>query len=232
MTNTQPEPRDDMPLTASGKLDGRSARKIETRRRIILAASELFAEKGYEGTSMDEIAEAASVSKGTIFYNFRNKAELFEQLIRHSVTVIADDMAAASDDLPAWDALVESMWRGLSMVDANPAAAQIVLSELFRTQREWADSLVESRAILLEPIVSLFVQLAAEREKITGVRLISADHVRYVSIALVGAVIVAALDHRAFTPERDLREVHRGLVHSIASLNPALALPASTPLVD
>lgn len=45
------------------------------------AAAELFLEKGYQGTSLDEIAAAAQVSKQTIYTHFANKEELFTDLV-------------------------------------------------------------------------------------------------------------------------------------------------------
>jgi TetR/AcrR family transcriptional regulator, mexJK operon transcriptional repressor len=45
------------------------------------AAARLFLEKGYQGTSMDDIAAAAQVSKQTIYTHFANKQELFSELV-------------------------------------------------------------------------------------------------------------------------------------------------------
>ena len=45
------------------------------------AAASVFLEKGYQGTSMDDIAATARVSKQTIYTHFANKQELFEDLV-------------------------------------------------------------------------------------------------------------------------------------------------------
>jgi TetR/AcrR family transcriptional repressor of mexJK operon len=58
--------------------DGRSARK---RRAIMEAATTLFLRKGYQGTSMDEIAALAAVSKQTVYKNFADKERLFSDII-------------------------------------------------------------------------------------------------------------------------------------------------------
>ena len=58
--------------------EGRSARK---RRAIMEAATELFLRKGYQGTSMDEIAALAAVSKQTVYKNFADKERLFSDII-------------------------------------------------------------------------------------------------------------------------------------------------------
>jgi len=52
------------------------ARQRAKRRRILLAATDLFVRLGYRKTSVDEIARQAGVAKGTIYLYYRNKAEI------------------------------------------------------------------------------------------------------------------------------------------------------------
>jgi AcrR family transcriptional regulator len=47
------------------------------REKILLAAARLFAERGYESTSLAEVARAAKVSKALIFWHFDNKQQLY-----------------------------------------------------------------------------------------------------------------------------------------------------------
>lgn len=58
--------------------EGRSARK---RRAIVEAAAGLFLDHGYQGTSMDEIAALAAVSKQTVYKNFSDKEQLFSDIV-------------------------------------------------------------------------------------------------------------------------------------------------------
>src|SRR5882724_10582319 len=90
--------------TASAANGGRSARK---RQAIIDAATALFLRKGYLGTSMDEVAAQAAVSKQTVYKNFADKQSLFNEIIA-GVTGTVGDFAehvaqtlAATRDLPA-----------------------------------------------------------------------------------------------------------------------------------
>jgi TetR/AcrR family transcriptional repressor of mexJK operon len=61
----------------------RSARK---RRDILQAATKLFLEHGYLGTSMDEIAARASVSKQTVYKHFADKERLFTEIVTTTVS--------------------------------------------------------------------------------------------------------------------------------------------------
>ena len=53
--------------------------KAATQARILTAATKLFLEKGYERTTVSEVAESASVSRATVFWHFSDKASLFRE---------------------------------------------------------------------------------------------------------------------------------------------------------
>jgi AcrR family transcriptional regulator len=63
----------------------------QTRRRIVDAAAELFAERGYSGTTIDAVAAAAGVSRKTVFDSVGGKAQLMK---------LAYDFAIVGDDEP------------------------------------------------------------------------------------------------------------------------------------
>jgi TetR/AcrR family transcriptional regulator, mexJK operon transcriptional repressor len=63
----------------------RRAGRLASGGAIREAAATVFLEKGYQGTSMDEIAAAAQVSKQTIYTHFANKEELFADLVLGNV---------------------------------------------------------------------------------------------------------------------------------------------------
>jgi AcrR family transcriptional regulator len=54
----------------------------ETRKRILQKAEDLFAEKGFSGTSVDKIARAAEVNKALIYYYFKDKNDIVVSLFR------------------------------------------------------------------------------------------------------------------------------------------------------
>lgn len=53
----------------------------KTKRRIFTTAIKLFAEKGYESTGIEEITAVAGVAKGSLYYHFETKEELFDMLL-------------------------------------------------------------------------------------------------------------------------------------------------------
>jgi TetR/AcrR family transcriptional regulator, mexJK operon transcriptional repressor len=65
----------------------RSTRK---RKAILEAATTAFVSKGYLGTSMDEIAALASVSKQTVYKHFADKKTLFTEIVTNTVDEVSD----------------------------------------------------------------------------------------------------------------------------------------------
>jgi len=63
----------------AGEGGSRTARKEATQARILRASMELFASRGFEGTSISAIASRAGVSRGAVFWHFGSKAALFKE---------------------------------------------------------------------------------------------------------------------------------------------------------
>jgi AcrR family transcriptional regulator len=76
-----------------GRIAGVTAE--ETRQRLLLAAADVFARRGYDGTRVADIADAAEVSSGTLYTHFGSKAELLVAALRtHGRRLIAEALAA------------------------------------------------------------------------------------------------------------------------------------------
>jgi len=69
------------------------------------AAAKLFLEKGYQGTSMDDVAAAAGVSKQTIYTHFASKEELFSDLVLANAARVEDFAATIGPTLAGTDSL-------------------------------------------------------------------------------------------------------------------------------
>src|ERR1700728_3349667 len=77
-----------------GRIAGVTA--AETRERLLLAAADVFARRGYDGTRVADIAAAADVSSGALYAHFRSKAELLVPARhRHARRLLSEALAAA-----------------------------------------------------------------------------------------------------------------------------------------
>lgn len=69
-------------------------RRSDTRRRIQDVALDLFAEQGYEKTSLREIAEHLDVTKAALYYHFKTKEDILQSIV--------DDLSKPIDDVLDW----------------------------------------------------------------------------------------------------------------------------------
>jgi AcrR family transcriptional regulator len=90
-----------------------SRRDPEARRQAILeAALDVFAAEGFAAAKLDDVADKAGVAKGTIYLHFKDKQDLFEQMVREAVVpVIARlEELARLPHLPA-DTVLRAMFQ-------------------------------------------------------------------------------------------------------------------------
>jgi TetR/AcrR family acrAB operon transcriptional repressor len=71
---------------------------LATRDRLLDAAELVFAEKGVSRTSLSDIAEAAGVSRGAIYWHFKNKADLFNAMMERTTLPMEDALHQIGHD--------------------------------------------------------------------------------------------------------------------------------------
>jgi AcrR family transcriptional regulator len=83
------------------KLDGRRTEHRGTaRERLLDVAAEVFAERGYRSTTVDDIAAAAGLTKGAVYWNFDSKEALFAALIEERVDRRARELIGVTEHSP------------------------------------------------------------------------------------------------------------------------------------
>ena len=187
-------------------MDGRTRRRADTRQRLFEAAVELIAEQGFSATTVDDIALRAKVAKGTVYYNFASKSALFEELLRHGIGLLTDDFRAAVEGLPAREAVAALVRAQLEYIRRYRAFAQLLLSEMWRTNREWQQTLILLREQAIG-VIAETVQAGVDAGELP------ADlDVRVASSALFGIGLVVAVDWLVFMPERSIEDVEESLL--------------------
>lgn len=124
------------------------------RDRVVAVAIDLFTRYGVRRTSIEDIAAAAAIAKGSVYLEFRGKAELFraaaEQLVGEILA--AAEAAAASDsalDDRITDVLCAKFWRIYDLVHARPHARELIeakdahAADVFRAADDRYAALVE-----------------------------------------------------------------------------------------
>ena len=64
----------------------------KTKRKIFETSMKLFAEKGYDATSIEEITATVGVAKGTLYYHFSSKEEIFNFLIEEGIKLLQNSV--------------------------------------------------------------------------------------------------------------------------------------------
>lgn len=107
-------------------------RKAETRREILDAALDCFAEHGYHATGIGDIAERVGVAHGTFYLYFENKRDLVDKVL-DDLTVrithaIADTPAESADSLDDYKRQTERITDSLTaVITDDPRAARFLL---------------------------------------------------------------------------------------------------------
>ena len=186
--------------------DGRSRRREDTRQKLYEAAVELIAEQGFSATTVDDIALRAGVAKGTVYYNFKSKTDLFEELLRHGIGLLTDAFRAAVAELPPREAVGALVRTQLEFIQRYRAFAQLLLSEMWRTNRDWQQTLILLREQAIGVIAGT-LQAGVDSGDLPG----ELD-VRVASAALFGIGLVVAVDWLVFQPERPIEDVEESLL--------------------
>jgi len=187
-------------------VDGRTRRREDTRQRLYEAAVELIAEQGFSATTVDDIALRAGVAKGTVYYNFASKTALFEELLRHGIGLLTDEFRGAVAGLPPREAVAALVRAQLEYIRRYRAFAQLLLSEMWRTNREWQQTLILLREQAIA-VIAETVQAGVDAGDLP------ADlDVGVASSALFGVGLVVAVDWLVFMPERSIEDVEESLL--------------------
>ncbi|MBV9041173.1 MAG: TetR/AcrR family transcriptional regulator [Acidimicrobiia bacterium] len=99
----------------------REEKKAQTRERLIEAAARVFAEKGFAESSLDEVADAAGLTKGAVYSNFENK----EALVAAVLKAHEDRQSGISD-----------VATGLPTLEEQQAVAARLFSESVNEERD------------------------------------------------------------------------------------------------
>lgn len=136
----------------------RQRRKDETRRAILGAAYQLFAERGYEGTSMRELARRARIAPGTIFAHFPDKPSLLVAAFREDMGRVLEQALAELPTTGFVDQLLHFTRRLYAFYARDPAVSRV----LFKESMFLPESHGQALDAQMNDFLALVARLAAE----------------------------------------------------------------------
>lgn len=133
----------------------------DTRERILDAALDAFGTRGFDATSLDDLAEHLGVRKQTILYHFGSKNDLFMATIDAAVGELGVAMIEAGRGRTGWPA-VESVVNTVFRIAVREPARLGLLRETTRLGGAWSNRMRESLAPVIEK-ARLFLTLEMRR---------------------------------------------------------------------
>lgn len=108
----------------------RAQKKKQTRDAILQAALKLFTRQGYEHTSIDQLAKAAGIGKGTVYTYFPTKSEIFLAFCEEQLAYVHQELAVRTNsDAPLLDQLLTLFQGEFRFVSRNREFGRILLRE-------------------------------------------------------------------------------------------------------
>lgn len=106
----------------------------KTKRKIFETSMKLFAEKGYDATSIEEITATVGVAKGTLYYHFSSKEEIFKFLVEEGVKLLKNSIAIKTAKLNnSIDKIRAVVLIELKVLVKYESFMTIILSEIWGT---------------------------------------------------------------------------------------------------
>ena len=129
-----------------------SARRTELTR----TAARLFAEKGYHGTSMADLAEAMGVQKGSVYAHIESKADLLWEVAREGAVAFHSALDSVSDEGPVLGRIRSALRAHLRVVAEQLDMATVFIREWRYLEGERREEIVAERRRYEERLRALF----------------------------------------------------------------------------
>ncbi|MBN1050479.1 MULTISPECIES: TetR/AcrR family transcriptional regulator [Clostridium] len=133
----------------------------KTKKLIFNSSIEVFSKSGYRGATMDEIATTAGLAKGTLYYNFNSKEEIFNFIVDNGLKLLNDEIAAVNElNDDAIEKLKQICKIQLTFLYEHNSFFRVVMSQL------WGDE--ERQFILREKVkghikeIEKYIQMGIE----------------------------------------------------------------------
>lgn len=177
----------------------------KTKRAIFESAIKVFSKSGYDGATVDDIAANAGVAKGTLYYHFKSKEEIFRFIITEGMEVIKEELQNVMDkDEDALSKLKNLCRVQLNLVYENKDFFKVIMSQI------WGQELRQSE---LRDILDRYIQRIEEyvKEAIEA-GVIKKGEPKFMAYTFFGVLCSAGIYELLNSEESNIEEVIDNLV--------------------
>ena len=186
----------------------REAQARATRKKILMAAAELFARQGYHKTTITDIAQAVNLTSGAVFHHFSTKEALLEAVVdwlAHGISIYSDHLNRAEKGcLSVAEGVVDIMCEHFRRQPEATICLAALATEFAGSNHPMEKRLKE----VYEDFVEAFSRILQNHPVVTDARA--------AAMALIGAVQGVAVQGLLQAPERNIDELAKGFVNMLA----------------
>lgn len=192
--------------SASGRRPGarRPGRTSRTQLKLFEAAMVIMSEKGPTRTTVDEVAAAAGVSKGTVYYNFGSKKSMVEGLMCHGIQLVLEAIEDAQVGIEdPRERLRRGIIAALRFLEEHGGFARLAVAEIWRPSGSLSEVIGDQRTLLLERVTELIKDLS----RVYRVNEHPDPHT--LAVGLFGTTFMLAMDRELSRTRRTTQEAAR-----------------------
>ena len=155
------------------------------KEEIVAEATRLFAERGYEGTSMGDLAERVGLRKASLFHHFESKDSLYATVLGQLLDRVGAAIAGATSLEGTCEQRLDALSEALTgILGAQSCAARL----LFREAMDWGPVMREQLAGRVQTLLSAAEEFAkfAQREGVFSAEL----DAKHIVLSLIGIYFV------------------------------------------
>lgn len=129
----------------------------KTKNAIFEAAIKVFSSSGYNGATMDDIALTAGVAKGTLYYHFKSKEEIFKYIVKEGMNKIKENVQKNVDNEEDIVSKLKVLCKvQIDLVYKNRDFFKVIISQLWGTELRQLElrDIVQNYIMLIEKYLS------------------------------------------------------------------------------
>ncbi|RII31971.1 TetR/AcrR family transcriptional regulator [Clostridium chromiireducens] len=133
----------------------------KTKKLIFQSAIKIFSESGYRGATMDEIALNAGLAKGTLYYHFKSKEEIFNFIVEEGLQILENQVVEVQNtSIDPIEKLIRICRIQLTFLYGYTDFFKIVMSQLWGTERRQNELRQKIRKYIYE--IEINIKIAME----------------------------------------------------------------------
>lgn len=159
----------------------------KTEARILEAAIEIFQQKGFAATRMQDIADRASINKAMLHYYFRSKQKLFDRVFQYAIQQFFPGIVAIISGNGSAEAKIRQLVEFyLDMLQKNPRLPGFIIHEIQQNEEHFLETVVRKNPFQPARIITRFVEELQAELNLQGVSELDA---RQLFVSLIAMIV-------------------------------------------